>query len=77
MLFSIFFFPLYYFDLHHDKLIVGSIGDEKTLSIIGSLVSSPEKMAILTNLTDDQLKDIIENSAEISNLSNKVKNPKY
>lgn len=30
-------------------------------------------MAILTNLTDDQLKDIIENSAEISNLSNKVK----
>ena len=62
-----------YFDLHHDKLIVGSIGDEKTLSIIGSLVSSPEKMAILTNLTDDQLKDIIENSAEISNLSNKVK----
>lgn len=62
-----------YFDLHHDKLIVGSIGDEKTLSIIGSLVSSPEKMAILTNLTDAQLKDFIEKSADISGLYDKVK----
>lgn len=58
-----------YFDLHHDKLIVGSIGDEKTLSIIGSLVSSPEKMALLTSLSDDQIKTIIENSADIKDLS--------
>ena len=58
-----------YFDLHHDKLIVGSIGDEKTLSIIGSLVSSPEKMALLTSLSDDQIKTIIENSAEMKGLS--------
>lgn len=63
-----------YFDLHHDKLIVGSIGDEKTLSIIGSLVSSPEKMAILSDLTEDQLRDFIEKSADIEELSNKVKN---
>ena len=62
-----------YFDLHHDKLIVGSIGDEKTLSIIGSLVSNPVKMAFLTNLTDDQLKVIMENSTEICELSDKVK----
>lgn len=63
-----------YFDLHHDKFIVGSIGDEKTLSIIGSLVSSPEKMAILSDLTEDQLRDFIEKSADIKELSNKVKN---
>ena len=62
-----------YFDHHHDKLIVGSIGDEKTLSIIGSLVSNPVKMAFLTNLTDDQLKVIMENSTEICELSDKVK----
>jgi len=61
-----------YFDLHHDRLIVGSIGDEKTLSIIGTLVSCPEKMAFLTNLTDNQLKVIIENSAEIGELTNMV-----
>lgn len=60
---------LSYFDLHHDRLIVGSIGDERTLSIIGSLVSSPEKMALLSDLTDEQLKHVIENSAEIQELS--------
>lgn len=58
-----------YFNLHHDRLIVGSIGDERTLSIIGSLVSSPEKMALLSDLTDEQLKHVIENSAEIQELS--------
>ena len=63
---------LLYFDLHHDKLIVGSIGDEKTLSIIGTLVSSPEKMAFLSNLTDNQLKNIIENGPKIGELTNMV-----
>ena len=63
---------LLYFDLHHDKLIVGSIGDEKTLSIIGTLVSSPEKMAFLSNLTDNQLKNIIENGHKIGELTNMV-----
>ena len=58
-----------YFDLHHDRLIVGSIGDEKTLSIIGSLVSSPGKMALLSDLTEEQLKFVIENSADIQELS--------
>lgn len=60
---------LLYFEHHRDRLIVGSIGDEKTLSIIGSLVSSPEKMALLSDLTEDQLKMVIENSAEIQDLS--------
>lgn len=58
-----------YFNLHHDRLIVGSIGDERTLSIIGSLVSSHEKMALLSDLTEEQLKHVIENSAEIQELS--------
>lgn len=62
-----------YFEIHHDKLIVGSIGDEKTLSIIGSLVSSPEKMEFLSNLTEVQLNKFIENGADINEISDKVK----
>lgn len=61
--------PLSFFVSNRDRLIVGSIGDEKTLSIIGSIVSSQEKLNFLGNLTDEQLQIIIENQDVLSGLS--------
>ena len=60
---------LSYFANNRDRLIVGSIGDEKTLSIIGSIVSSQEKLNFLGNLTDEQLQIIIDNQDVLSGLS--------
>lgn len=61
--------PLSFFVSNRDRLIVGSIGDEKTLSIIGSIVSSQEKLNFLGNLTDEQLQIIIDNQDVLSGLS--------
>lgn len=46
----------------HDRLIVGSIGDERTLSIVGSLVSNPDKLEIIDALNKfdkDKLQNIL------------------
>ncbi len=41
---------LKYFDSHKDKLFVGSIGDEETLSLFSSIASTPERKELFTEL---------------------------
>lgn len=41
---------LKYFMAHREKLIVGSINDDKTLSVISTIVASPEKMTLLSEI---------------------------
>lgn len=65
-----------YFDRYKDKLIVGSIGEEKTLSVISELVASPEKLDLiqkLNKLSTDQLQNFIYNNNDITALTEKVK----
>jgi len=51
---------LTFFDAHRDRLIVGSIGDERTLSLVGSIVSNPQKMELLNKHTEKEIDSVLK-----------------
>lgn len=56
------------FENNHDRLIVGTIGDKKTLAIVGALVSSPDKLELINEIFNYNYE-----KAELWNLLNKLK----
>lgn len=54
---------------NHDKLIVGTIQDEKTLAIVGALASDPDKLKLIDDISRF-------NKEEINHLLDKLKSKK-